>query len=48
MIEVKILEAPISDRMLCNNMGQLDKLKNKIRVGGNWFDFDERWKVAII
>jgi len=47
MKEVIIIEYPISDRYCTKgDFGTLDTKRNKIRVGGVWFDFDERWCVV--
>ena len=43
-MNVIILSSPVSDRYAyVGSLGTIDK--DKIRVGGVWFDFDNRWKV---
>lgn len=43
---VKLIYAPLSDRMWSKNQQALiDTDNNKIRIGENWFDFDDRYKV---
>lgn len=40
-----ILESPITERMVKpGDVGQLDSSTNQIRVNGNWFPYDPRWK----
>jgi hypothetical protein len=43
---VIIEDSPISDRMWYKGQeATVDPKNGQIRVGGNWFAFDERWKV---
>lgn len=43
-VQVEVVEFPISDRYC--HIGAIGTVKNgQIRVGGCWFNFDERWKV---
>lgn len=43
---VTVISAPISERMWTKGeVAKLDEENAKIRVGGNWFDFDERWEI---
>lgn len=46
-IEVEIIEYPISDRY-CRKGATGTIFNNQIRVGGAWFDFDDRWVVIPI
>jgi hypothetical protein len=45
-IFVEVIEFPISDRM-CSNGSIGFVSNNQIRVGRNWFDFDNRWIVKV-
>lgn len=44
MKNVIVIKAPISEKYW--HKGCLGTVRdNQIRVGGCWFDFDERWKI---
>ena len=44
--EVIIEYSPISERMWYKGQeATVDPKNEQIRVGGNWFNFDERWRV---
>jgi len=46
---VTVQKYPISDRYCSVGAeAQLDTKNSKIRVGGAWFDFDDRWEVTPI
>lgn len=48
-IQVRVINFPISKRYChVGYEATLDVLNSKIRCGGAWFDFDDRWKVAEI
>jgi hypothetical protein len=45
-IQVKVLCYPISDRYCSvGASATLDLTTSQVRVGGAWFDFDDRWSV---
>ena len=47
MINCKIIYSPISERYWSPNCdAQIDPTTDKIRCGGAWFDYDDRWEVV--
>lgn len=45
-IIVQVIKTPISERYCkIGDEATLDLKNNKIRCGGAWFNFDERWAV---
>lgn len=43
---VIIISSPITERMVkSGDKGEVDEITKQIRVGGNWFNFDNRWEV---
>lgn len=46
MRKVKIISSPVTERVVNeNSTGEIDQSGKHIRVGGVWFNFDDRWKV---